>query len=194
MSVAMSADSDEADERGPLAILFDIDGTLISTGGAGTRSWRWAFEKLHGIPADIGAFSETGMTDPTVARRTFRGAVGREPTERELARLLVAYVERLPEEVETSEQYRVLPGAEKLLERGFRAVKLRLGYRGPGSGGAYQTGACPVRSILRLRRIRVGFRRPQRADPPGDRARRCDPGARAGSRERLRGRRYAERR
>ena len=47
-------------------------------------------------PADIGAFSETGMTDPTVARRTFRGAVGREPTERELARLLVAYLERLP--------------------------------------------------------------------------------------------------
>lgn len=124
MSVAMSAASDEAAERGPLAILFDIDGTLISTGGAGTRSWRWAFEKLHGIPADIGAFSETGMTDPTVARRTFRGAVGREPTERELARLLVAYLERLPEEVETSEQYRVLPGAEKLLERLSQAGRL----------------------------------------------------------------------
>src|SRR5919109_1225463 len=103
--------------RGPLAILFDIDGTLISTGGAGTRSWRWAFEKLHGIPADITEFSETGMTDPTVARTTFRGVLGREPTPRELAPLLAAYLERLPEEVERSEQYRVLPGAERLLER-----------------------------------------------------------------------------
>jgi len=102
---------------GPQAILFDIDGTLISTGGAGTRSWRWAFEKLHGIPADITAFSETGMTDPTVARSTFRGVLGREPTPRELSTLLAAYLERLPEEVETSEHYRVLPGAERLLER-----------------------------------------------------------------------------
>jgi hypothetical protein len=38
----------------PLAILFDVDGTLISTGGAGTRSWRRAFEVLYGVPADIG--------------------------------------------------------------------------------------------------------------------------------------------
>jgi len=110
-----------ADERevatGPLVILFDVDGTLISTGGAGTRSWGGAFEELHGIPADIGEFSEAGMTDPTVARSTFRGVIGREPTERELARLLFAYLERLPEEVEMSAQYRVLPGAEMLLER-----------------------------------------------------------------------------
>jgi phosphoglycolate phosphatase len=102
---------------GPLAILFDVDGTLISTGGAGTRSWRWAFETLHGIPADIGKFSEAGMTDPVVARSTFRSVLGREPTEREMARLLAFYLERLPEEVETSERYRVLPGVEVLLRR-----------------------------------------------------------------------------
>src|SRR5207253_3011817 len=35
------------------AVLFDIDGTLIDTGGAGARSWRWAFERLHGVPAGI---------------------------------------------------------------------------------------------------------------------------------------------
>jgi phosphoglycolate phosphatase-like HAD superfamily hydrolase len=101
----------------PLAILFDVDGTLISTGGAGTRSWRWAFEVLYGVPADIGEFSEAGMTDPEVARRTFRNVIGRQPTEREMARLLAAYLERLPQEVETSKQYRVLPGAEALLGR-----------------------------------------------------------------------------
>jgi phosphoglycolate phosphatase len=115
------ADGGSEEPAGPLAILFDVDGTLISTGGAGTRSWRWAFEKLHGILADIGEFSEAGMTDPTVARSTFRGVVGREPTEREMARLLGAYLERLPEEVEKSEQYRVLPGAETLIPRLCRA-------------------------------------------------------------------------
>jgi phosphoglycolate phosphatase-like HAD superfamily hydrolase len=107
----------ELASAGPLAILFDIDGTLISTGGAGARSWTWAFQTLYGVPADIGAFSEAGMTDPEVARGTFRGALHREPTDREMARLLGAYLERLPHEVETSAGYRVLPGAERLLRR-----------------------------------------------------------------------------
>src|SRR5918912_349158 len=69
----------------PLAVLFDVDGTLISTGGAGARSWRHAFNELHGIPADIGEFTDAGMTDPTVARLTFKSAVGHEPTPREVA-------------------------------------------------------------------------------------------------------------
>jgi phosphoglycolate phosphatase len=55
----------------PEAVLFDIDGTLISTGGAGARSWRYAFDELYGIPADIGEFTDAGMTDPTVARLSF---------------------------------------------------------------------------------------------------------------------------
>jgi len=109
--------SERPPAESPIAILFDVDGTLIVTGGAGTRSWRWAFEKLHGIPADIGEFSEAGMTDPVVARRTFRSVIGREPESREMARLLAAYLERLPEEVESSESYQVLPGAEELLRR-----------------------------------------------------------------------------
>jgi phosphoglycolate phosphatase-like HAD superfamily hydrolase len=101
----------------PAAILFDIDGTLISTGGAGTRSWRGAFEKLYGIPADIGKFSEAGMTDPTVGRVTFEKVIGREPTDQEMARLMAAYLERLPHEVETSEGYHVLDGVKELLPR-----------------------------------------------------------------------------
>ena len=81
---------EEPASNAPIAMLFDVDGTLISTGGAGTRSWRWAFEKLHGIPADIGEFSEADMTDPVVARRTVHSVLGREPAEREMARLLAA--------------------------------------------------------------------------------------------------------
>jgi phosphoglycolate phosphatase-like HAD superfamily hydrolase len=101
----------------PQAVLFDIDGTLISTGGAGARSWRNAFDVLHGIPADIGEFTDAGMTDPTVARLTFKSAVGHEPTPREVATVMAAYLDRLPYEVEHSEKYRVLDGAEELLRR-----------------------------------------------------------------------------
>ena len=101
----------------PLAVLFDIDGTLISTGGAGARSWRHAFQELHGVPADIGQFTDAGMTDPTVARLTFASAVGHEPSPQELATVMAAYLDRLPYEVEHSEGYRVLDGAEDLLRR-----------------------------------------------------------------------------
>jgi phosphoglycolate phosphatase len=101
----------------PDAILFDIDGTLISTGGAGARSWRYAFDELYGIPADIGKFTDAGMTDPTVARLTFQNAVGHDPTPRELATVLAAYLDRLPYEVAHADTYRVLDGAEELLRR-----------------------------------------------------------------------------
>lgn len=99
----------------PIVVLFDVDGTLISTGGAGTRSWRWAFEELHGIPADIGEHSEAGMTDPVVGSSTFRNVLHRDPTETEMRSLLEAYLERLPTEVQASEGYRVFPGAEDVL-------------------------------------------------------------------------------
>ncbi len=101
----------------PQAILFDVDGLLISTGGAGTRSWRWAFEELYGIPADIAEFTESGMTDLVVGRLTFRAVVGHEPSGEELARLLSHYLARLPEEVARSTEYRVLDGVEQQLLR-----------------------------------------------------------------------------
>jgi len=101
----------------PQAILFDVDGLLITTGGAGTRSWRWAFDELYGIPADIGEFTESGMTDPVVGRLTFTAVIGHEPSAEELARVVSHYLMRLREEVAQSSDYRVLAGVEELLPR-----------------------------------------------------------------------------
>lgn len=101
----------------PIAILFDIDGTLITTGGAGAVAWRMAFEELYGIPADIGMFSDAGMTDPEVGRKTFAAVIGREPEPRELARVMAMRLKHLPQAVAESEGYRVLDGVEELLPR-----------------------------------------------------------------------------
>ncbi|MGW4824004.1 HAD family hydrolase [Streptomyces sp. NPDC004227] len=100
-----------------LALLFDIDGTLIITGGAGARSWRLAFDELYGIPADIGKFTDTGMTDPDVGRKTFEAVLGRKPERHEFARLLERRLHYLRQTVNESEHYRVLPGVEDLLPR-----------------------------------------------------------------------------
>ena len=67
--------------------LFDIDGTLIASGGAGTVAWRQAFDELHGIPADIAEFTDAGMTDPDVGARTFEAVLHRRPPPHELAQL-----------------------------------------------------------------------------------------------------------
>jgi len=108
-----SGDGAGSGER--VAILFDIDGTLIESGGAGALSWRLAFEELYGVPADIGEYTDAGMTDPEVGRRTFEKVVGHEPSARELARLLGRRNQLLPETVAESKGYRVLPGVAELL-------------------------------------------------------------------------------
>ena len=99
----------------PVAVLFDIDGTLISTGGAGAASWKWAFDKVVGIPADIGRYTDAGWTDPEVARGTFKQVMGRDPTRQELAALIGAYLSIIPDNVQASERYRVLDGVHELL-------------------------------------------------------------------------------
>jgi phosphoglycolate phosphatase len=71
----------------PVVVLFDVDETLVHTGGSGTRSWAAAFEKLYGVHADTGEHSTEGETDPQVARSTFQGVLGREPSHDELGRL-----------------------------------------------------------------------------------------------------------
>jgi len=96
----------------PVVVLFDIDETLIHSGGAGARSWKAAFDKLYGIPADIGAHSSAGETDPQVARETFRGVLGRDPSDDELDRLYGEYLLALSDDIGTAPGYRVLPGAE----------------------------------------------------------------------------------
>lgn len=97
------------------AILFDIDSTLISTGGASDRAWHRAFAELHGIEINVGDYTGKGVTDPVVGRTSFRGALGREPTGEEMARLMALRLRYLPEEVASSPRYRVLPGVERLL-------------------------------------------------------------------------------
>lgn len=118
-------------------LLFDIDGTLVSTGGAGAVAWRRAFEELHGIPADIGEYTDAGMTDPDVGARTFEAVLGRAPEPQELARLVQRRLERLPEAVAESEGYRVLPGVPERLEQLSHDGHLLGLITGNGDGAAH---------------------------------------------------------
>ena len=98
------------------AILFDIDGTLIESGGASDRAWHRAFEELQGVDVEIAKVTGKGVPDPAVGRQAFEAVIGREPSDEEMEALMARRLEYLPEEVNTSKGYRVMPGAEKLLD------------------------------------------------------------------------------
>lgn len=99
------------------ALLFDIDGTLISTGGASDHAWCRAFSELQGVEVEVGDYTGKGITDPVVGMTSFRGAIGRDPSAEEMAELMALRLRYLPDEVEKSTGYVVLPGVEALLER-----------------------------------------------------------------------------
>jgi phosphoglycolate phosphatase-like HAD superfamily hydrolase len=131
-----------AEVQRPAVVLFDVDETLVHTGGAGARSWSAAFEKLYDVPADIGAHSSAGETDPQVARATFRGILDRDPSQDELVALYAQYLLHLADDIWTSEQYRVLPGAEQLLVR-LGEAGLLLGLVSGAMEGAARTKLMP---------------------------------------------------
>jgi phosphoglycolate phosphatase len=99
------------------AVLFDIDGTILVTGGAGGVAWRRAFHELHGVDVDIAEHTDAGMTDPEIAAIIFRDVIGREGTQEERAKAIGCYLRHLPEAVAESSGYRVMPGIEDLLDR-----------------------------------------------------------------------------
>jgi phosphoglycolate phosphatase len=99
------------------AVLFDIDGTLISTGGASDRAWKRAFKELQDVDVDVPAVTGKGVPDPQVGRACFKAALGREPTDEEAEALMRRRLDHLPEEVENSPGFVVKDGVVELLER-----------------------------------------------------------------------------
>jgi phosphoglycolate phosphatase len=106
--------SEPADIR---AALFDIDGTLLVTGGAGGVAWQRGFEELYEVEANVAEHTDAGMTDPEIAAIVFREVIGREGSAEERARAIGCYLKHLPDAVAESDGYRVMPGVEELLDR-----------------------------------------------------------------------------
>lgn len=99
------------------AILFDIDGTLLHTGGAGAVAWQRAFLELYEVEANVAEHTHAGMTDPEIAEIVFREVLGRDGSATERAEAVGCYLGHLADAVAESEGYFVIPGIEELLPR-----------------------------------------------------------------------------
>ena len=94
-------------------LLFDIDGTLLTTGGCGERALRHAVRDAFGVEDDLREIEIAGRTDTGIARQLLRKH-GREETDLEIAAVLVNYLHHLPVLLRET-QGRLLPGVEALL-------------------------------------------------------------------------------
>ncbi|MEZ5076889.1 MAG: HAD family hydrolase [Solirubrobacterales bacterium] len=99
------------------AILFDIDGTLLHTGGAGAVAWQRAFIELYDVEANIEEHTRAGMTDPEIAELVFKEVLGREGTDVERAEAIGCYLGHLADAVKESEGYFVIEGIHELLPK-----------------------------------------------------------------------------
>lgn len=102
-------------------ILFDVDGTLVDTAGAGRRALERAFRSVLGLP-DIAAVSSrvrfNGKTDPVIIAEIAREAgLDRDAIARLAPALERAYLDALREEMARPDpRRRTIPGVVPLLE------------------------------------------------------------------------------
>ena len=80
--------------RTPVVLLFDIDGTLITTGGAARGALEGALAEFLGLPGYTTSFSFGGMTDRAILRIALTEA-GHEPTDARIDAALALYLDRL---------------------------------------------------------------------------------------------------
>jgi phosphoglycolate phosphatase-like HAD superfamily hydrolase len=94
-------------------LLFDIDGTLIRSGGCGERALRLAVRDIFGTEDDLHDIEIAGRTDTRIARQLLQ-KYGRAVTDAGISEILGAYLRHLPVLLRDSPG-EVLPGVEALL-------------------------------------------------------------------------------
>ena len=95
--------------------LFDIDGTLITSGGAGEASLKEAVREFCGEAVDFSTVTIAGNTDTAIARHLL-SSVGREASESNVMGLLDCYLGRLADRIH-QHKGRLLPGIIPLLDQ-----------------------------------------------------------------------------
>ncbi|HMF95851.1 MAG TPA: HAD family hydrolase [Vicinamibacterales bacterium] len=105
------------DEPRVSLILFDIDGTLVLTGGAGVRAMSRAFEDLLGVRDAFRGMPMAGRTDSWILADA-AAAHRVQPDSPALARFRDVYLEHLADEIHKPAASRkgIMPGVRDLLD------------------------------------------------------------------------------
>lgn len=96
-------------------LLFDIDGTLLLTGGAGTRAINKVFRDRYGLADAMRGVRAGGKTDPMILQEIFQGRLGRTAEMDEIRAIIDVYEPLLEIELARAEGFRVMPGAIEIV-------------------------------------------------------------------------------
>jgi phosphoglycolate phosphatase len=94
-------------------LLWDIDGTLIASGGAGMRALQVALRNVLGVDGSLAEIDFAGRTDTWIMREVFRKFSVPETADN-FSRFFEGYMSALPSELNNPNS-RVLPGVHELL-------------------------------------------------------------------------------
>lgn len=109
-------------------VLFDIDGTILISGGAGRRAFGRALLATFGTEGEINSYRFDGKTDPQILRDLMLKA-GIEPKtiESKAQECYSHYIVYIREEIRNSVNARMVPGVLKLLKILKRDKRIVLG-------------------------------------------------------------------
>jgi phosphoglycolate phosphatase-like HAD superfamily hydrolase len=103
----------------PTVVLFDVDGTLVTTPGCGRRALERAFADRYGTSAVLRDVRLDGMTDRGIARAGLAAlgeAADGDAAERAIDALLGTYVPLLEDEIRASGALRLHRGVQEVLD------------------------------------------------------------------------------
>ena len=111
-----------------IILLFDIDGTLLLTGGAGNRSLNHAIETVTGLAEGMNDVIPDGKTDYLIIEEAFRlNFPDKVLSPEHVEKVLQAYEQVMENELERSERFRLMPGVPDILEACLKRKELVLG-------------------------------------------------------------------
>lgn len=136
-------------------VLFDIDGTLLTTDGAPRRAFHRAMLEVYGTAGPINAHRFDGKTDPQIARELLtRAGLPDEAVDNGLPALWSSYLRELGVELaRPTHATTVLPGVFDLLDRLERTradVLLGLLTGNIREGAALKLGSAQIRTAFRI--------------------------------------------
>ena len=109
-------------------VLFDVDGTMVLSGGAGHRALKKAIQETFGQADSMDSIRPDGKTDPAIIKEAL-SRLGKEDcyTEETAKSLFSLYVPFLRDELEQSKNFQVLPGTRELVSSLNRNPEILLG-------------------------------------------------------------------
>lgn len=96
-------------------ILFDIDGTLLLSGGAGKQAFNEVFWERYQIKEAWQDTRPDGRTDPSLITELVHRHLGRRPDSWESQEIGEHYIKTLAKTLPQAPRFRLMPGAKGLL-------------------------------------------------------------------------------